>query len=287
MPAAPAAAPPAPVSRFVTVWTAWPVLTTLPPLTTTVLAVTVMVLVVYALNASRPPVVPVVLLPPKRLLKSPKMFLPVWNARDMPAINLPPAMTPAAATMPLWSFAHSVNAAPICSVSNPALKPSINLPPMVLPSSRAPDASKPKMARSPRVIPLPMLSPIPATLASIQGRPVPSHHAAKGSATILSHAMAIFPHTSALAHSSELVNSSMVALRPAIFSSMVSMTSLITPSTAGILVVSQSANCRTYGDNLDPRDNFTPSTADCKRVMLPCMLFSMVSLMVWAAPSAL
>ena len=158
---------------------------------------------------------------------------------------------------------------------------------MLLPSSTAPDASKPKRARMPLLSPLPRVSPKLPIFSVSHGFPVLSHHAPKGSATILSHAMLILPQMSALAHSSEPVNSSMVARRPAIFSSMVSMTLLMTSSTAGIFVVSQSANCRTYGDRREPRDSFTPSTADFNRVMLPCILSSMVSLICWAAPSAL
>ena len=214
-------------------------------------------------------------------------LMPFWATLAIPLISLPPAMTPAAAMRPLWSLAHSVNAALTCSVSKPCLKPSMKLLPMVLPSSTAPDASKPRIARRPWLMPLPSVSPNPPTFSTSQGLPVLSHHALKGSATILFQAMPILPQMPALAHSSELVNSEMVALRPAILLSMVSMTRPMTASTAGILVVSQSANWRTYGDNLDPRDSFTPSTADCKRVMLPCMLSSMVSLICWAAPSAL
>ena len=67
-------------------------------------AVTVMVLALNVLS-SLPAAPPLSLPPPKRLLMSPKMLLPVWNALAIPPINLPPAMIPAAATTPLWSFA--------------------------------------------------------------------------------------------------------------------------------------------------------------------------------------
>ena len=164
--------------------------------------------------------------------------------------------------MPLWSLAHSVSASLILSMSSPDLKPSKKLLPMVAPSATAPEASNPKRAKRPAVIPLPRVSPKAATFSVSHGLPVLSHHWENGSATILSQAMAIFPQTSALAHSSLLVNSAMVPLSWAIFSSTTSMTRLMALSTSGIFDVSQSTNSRKYGDNLDPNAIFTPSTAD-------------------------
>ena len=97
--------------------------------------------------------------------------------------------------------------------------------------------------------------------------------------------MAIFPHTSSLAHSSLLVNSAMVLLSCATFSSTTSMTRLTAASTSGILVVSQSTNSRKYGERRDPRVIFTPSAADDRYCMEPCRLFIISSAMASAAPS--
>ena len=179
------------------------------------------------------------------------------------------------------------NFSDIASKSNPSEKPFAKDAPMLTPSSRVSPMSIPNMAMTPTFKPVPIPAPMSCAKSANFAFPVLFHHSENGSAINSSQAILTFPKKSASCHSFV----SAIALNfLCILSILVSSQSINSSnpcSTAGICAVSQSARPLTYGDNLSPKDIFTPSTALCSRVMEPCRLSSMVSDIFAAAPSAL